>query len=364
MKRVLVTPLDWGLGHATRCIPIIRALIEHNCEVFIAGWGASLELLHEEFPDIKIIQLEGYNPEYPSSGSMVWKMAKQLPKFIRTIAFEHQAIEKIIASKKISLVISDNRYGAWSSQIPSVLITHQSNILMPKRFGWLQGLVRFFNHRQMKKFSVCWIPDLPHGKNLAGDLISFGDTKDLKVEYIGALSRFRKQEPVNKNFQYKILVILSGPEPQRTILENLIIPQLRQSTLSYFVVRGVFDADEIEDPNVTDFLTTKNLQEKIETSEIIISRSGYSSIMDMAALEKKAIFIPTPGQTEQEYLARILMQKQIAYSMKQKEFNLIKAIEESASYTGFINFETGDAFLKNAIKKILSDTRDHAPVLY
>lgn len=365
MKRVLVTPLDWGLGHATRCIPVIRELISNNCEVLIAGSGNSLKLLREEFSKLKTFEIPGYNPVYPSRGSMVWKMATQLPKFIRTIAAEHDAIEQVIRDEKISLVISDNRYGAWSSKIPSVLITHQSNIMMPKRFGWLQGIVRHFNHRQMRKFSICWIPDFPDGKNLAGDLISFGDSKTLQTEFIGALSRFKKRKSEQHTFQYKILLILSGPEPQRTILENIITPQLQQSGFSYFVVRGVVDASgKTEAANVIDFLTTGQLEEKIQSAEIIISRSGYSSIMDLAAMGKKAIFIPTPGQTEQEYLAESLMRKKTAYSMKQHEFNLLQAVEESASYTGFVNFETGNTYLQKAIEKILSATKDHAPVLY
>jgi len=366
MIRVLVTPLDWGLGHATRCIPVIRSLIDHDCEVLIAGSGDSLRLLQAEFPDIDAMQINGYEPVYQSSGSMVLKMALQLPKFIRTISLEHKVIEKIIRDKKISLLISDNRYGAWSAQIPCVLITHQSNILMPRRFGWLQGIVRYFNHRQMKKFSVCWIPDFPGAQNLADQLISFGDTKDLKVEFLGALSRFRKKERAGDTFQYKILVVLSGPEPQRTILENLIIPQLQQSRLKYFVVRGkLYPEKKVVDPNVVDFLSTSDLQEKIESSEIVICRSGYSSIMDLAALGKKAILIPTPGQTEQEYLAQTLMKKGIANAMSQRDFDLAKAVEQNDSFTGFTNFKMDDSLLNSAIKRILTRIKEpkHAAVL-
>jgi uncharacterized protein (TIGR00661 family) len=352
MKRILVAPLDWGLGHATRCIPVIKKFIAVGCDVWIGGNGESLELLRKEFPNLKTVTLPGYNPKYPSAGSMVWRMLRQLPGFITVIREEHRQIEKIVNENKIALIISDNRYGLWSRQVPCVFITHQSNILMPKRFGWLQNFVRYFNHRQMKKFTACWIPDFPAKQSLAGELIEFGTTPRNAFEFIGALTRFQYQ-PTQTTFQ--VLVILSGPEPQRSILEDILIPQLQKSHLSYFVVLGkVSQTNSYNDPNIVSFLTSSALQEKILTAEIVISRSGYSSVMDLSALHKKAIFIPTPGQTEQEYLAKVLEQKKIAFSMDQKSFDLKTAIAESKKYNGFSGLPSPDDLLDIAVKKILT----------
>jgi UDP-N-acetylglucosamine transferase subunit ALG13 len=335
MKRVLVTPLDWGLGHATRCIPIIKKLFEKKVDVLIAGSGDSLNLLRAEFPFIKSFVLPGYAPSYPANGSMALTMLKQTPKFFSTIKSEHGIIEKIVADEEIDFVISDNRYGCWSEQVHSIFITHQSNIMMPKRFGWLSGVVRSINHRYMKKFSLCWIPDIAGQQNLSGKLSSFGKIQPgLNVKYIGALSRFVPSDS-GVPIKYDITAIFSGPEPQRTILENMVTPQLQSSGLKFFIVRGVISSEMSVDDTKADFLTSKELQNKIESSSIIVARAGYSTIMDMSTLGKKAIFIPTPGQTEQEYLAKQLLNKGIAFSMTQENFNLKVALQESKRFTGF-----------------------------
>lgn len=352
MKRVFIAPLDWGLGHAARCVPVIGKFLAAGCEVVLGGSGDSLHLLRAEFPSLAFITLPAYRPQYPSSGSMVWKMASQLPKFIRAIFRENAMLKKLVKEQKIDVVISDNRYGLFNAKIPSVFITHQSNILMPQRFGWLQGVVRYFNYRLMKKFTVCWIPDFPDKKDsLAGALTSFESTGSLHVENIGILSRFSRLR-VYTPIKYKILLILSGPEPQRTILENIVVPQLKASGLSYFVVRGKPDQIPQNDPCVANFLATDQMLEKISSSELVICRSGYSSVMDLAALGKKAVFIPTPGQTEQEYLARTLHEKGIALSIAQHNFNLHFAVEESQKYGGFPDGGPDDELLTRAIEKI------------
>jgi uncharacterized protein (TIGR00661 family) len=352
MKRIFVAPLDWGLGHTTRCIPVIREFVSLGHKVIIGGSGESFALLKKEFPSLESIILPAYNPRYPATGSMAWKMARQLPKFIQAIRDEHALLEKLVVENKIDLVISDNRYGLWSSCVPSVLITHQSNILMPLRFGWLENVVRYFNHRQMKKFSVCWIPDSTGKNSLAGDLTKFGATADIKFEFVGALSRFKRSKV---ELQNQILAILSGPEPQRTILEKLIVPQIRKSGLRYFIVLGqVTQQNSYNDPRIVDFMTTDLLQEKILSSELVICRSGYSSVMDLAALGKKAIFIPTPGQTEQEHLAATVKEKLIAFSMAQNIFELRTAMNESSNYTGFVDFPESQELLETAIKRILT----------
>lgn len=366
MKKVLVAPLDWGLGHASRCIPLINLLLEKNCIVLIAGSGRSLELLKHEFPSLKYFSLKGYDPQYPASGGMVIKMAAQLPRFLSVIRKEHNQLEKIVAGEKIDLVISDNRFGCWSSKVKSVFITHQSNILMPKRFGWLQGWVRKMNHRVMKKFSACWIPDVPGEKSLAGILgkTDHRDSKDLSFRHIGILSRFLSYGSSGGGVQnisprYDVLCIFSGPEPQRTLFETIVVEQLSELKLRAAIVRGIPSSEEKTklnvDADVIDFASTQQLWQLITMSEVVLARSGFSTVMDLATLQKKAIFIPTPGQTEQEYLATRLMEQKIAYSVSQKSFNLAVAMKHASQYQGFAELDMDDALLHEAIDEVLTD---------
>ena len=360
MKRVLIAPLDWGLGHATRCIPIIRELQTQGCEVLVAGSGDSLTLLRTEFPGLVYFELPGYNPRYPLRGSMVMAMAAQLPRFVRVIASEHRAVEKIVNMHDIDLVISDNRYGCWSRLVPSVFITHQSNILMPKRFGFLGSLVRKASEHMINRFHLCWIPDFPEGNSLAGELISFGRMRvQTQIRYIGWLSRFvkRREQSVVK---YDVLAILSGPEPQRSELERQLLPQLRLSNLRFRLVRGLPSAESINDRAVVNFLASEEMQEHIQSSATIIARSGYSTVMDLMALGKKAIFIPTPGQTEQEYLADKIKRKGIAYAMPQREFDLAFALVESKNYPGF-NGPEKNTLLAEAVRELTALNLQHRP---
>ncbi|MFZ6011358.1 MAG: glycosyltransferase [Bacteroidota bacterium] len=352
IKRVLLAPLDWGLGHATRCIPIIRLLQNKGCEVMIAGNGDSLVLLRKEFPEIRYFNISGYDPVYPRAAAMIWKMMTQLPKFYKTIQAEHREIESLIRQHQIDLVISDNRYGCWSEQVPSVFITHQSNILMPKRFGWLQRLVRNQNENYMKRYTACWLPDFPDEHSLAGDLISFGSAREkISVEYIGALSRFSPSQHTEK--KYDVIAVCSGPEPQRSLLEAIIAPQLQSSGLECFLVGGKPSSEKASSSDRADFLATKELQRVLESSDVVVARSGYSTIMDMAALHKKVIFIPTPGQTEQEYLAQRLKDKGIAFYMNQHDFNLAVALRETECFSGFKNSSGDLTLLELAVDKAL-----------
>jgi UDP:flavonoid glycosyltransferase YjiC (YdhE family) len=351
-KRVLIAPLDWGLGHATRCIPIIQSLLQAECEVIIAGDGSSLELLKEEFPAFTFFSLPGYNPKYPSGNLMAMKMFLQLPHFLSVIKREHEIVERIVADNKIDLVISDNRYGCWSRKAKNIFITHQLNILLPAQISFLSPLLKFFVHKAIKKFDLCWIPDNGGDKSLTGVMSS---PARFQHRFIGMLSRFTKCLP-DQSFKYEVLVILSGPEPQRSLLEKILFDQICEVGFKTLMVRGVIGSSQIKNIHkhfqMVDFLNTAQLQAAICQSEIIIARSGYSTIMDLNKLEKKAIFIPTPGQTEQKYLAAVLSEKGIAYSTSQQKFNLVDALPLSKTFAGF-GGPTENDLLKRAIEEVL-----------
>lgn len=352
MKRVLITPLDWGLGHATRCIPVIRELINRGCAVFIGGCGYSLELLKNEFPSLSYFNLPGYDPVYPSNGRMVLKMGLQVPKFISVIKQEHAIVQSLVHENRIDFIISDNRYGCWSATVPSVFMTHQINIKLPDGFRWLSKKLGQINARMIDKFSTCWIPDYPDAEsNLSGELSDVTRTGITRVRYIGPLSRFEHCRTIE---EYDVACILSGPEPQRSIFEKKVIPQLEASGLRYVVVRGLLVKEGQLSPNVTNFLNSRSLQDVISKSTLIISRSGYSTIMDLLALRKKAIVVPTPGQTEQEYLAYRWSQRGVLQAMTQDNFDLQIAMKASVNYTGFNDtVKNSNELLKNELDRML-----------
>lgn len=334
-KKILVAPLDWGLGHATRCIPVISELEKQGAEVIIASDGRSLDLLKKEFPHLKFIRLKGYRIFYYKNLSMPFTILLQFPKIIRAVRSEHRELKKIICEERINAVISDNRYGLHSKEILCVFITHQIGIVLPRSLKIAEWLVYRINKFFIDKYNECWIPDSAGKKNLSGKLSHLANWSG-KERFIGVLSRFKSKEDIPK--QYDILVILSGPEPQRTLLENLLKEQIIRTSLRTLLVRGITEetvTEKItENFSAVSFLDSEQLNTAILAADIIISRSGYSTIMDLAVLGKKAILIPTPGQTEQEYLADSFKEKGIFYSEPQKDFSLQRAMDNSKDYKG------------------------------
>lgn len=352
-KKILVAPLNWGLGHAARCIPIINELNKLGVEVVIGADGTALELLRKEFPGLHWIRFPGHIVRYHEKGNLTAKLLLQLPQLMMAVKAEHSLLKKIIVSEKIDAVIADNRFGLYAGTIASVFITHQTSIKLPKFIAFMEPIFNGINHFFISKFDNCWIPDFEGQQNLSGDLSHkfplLGNTV-----FIGPLSRFSYQEEKRK---YDILVLLTGPEPQRTVLERLLTDQMLrvdesvdaasfQQRLNVLLVRGITGGSAVpvslaENFTRVDYLLTKELNEAILSSGIIISRPGYTTIMDLAVLGSKAILIPTPGQTEQEYLAQYFMQRGIYYSAAQEGFDLATALQCAKNFTGQIIKDTG-----------------------
>lgn len=330
-KTILVAPLNWGLGHATRCIPIISALIKDGFKVIIGGDGTSLDLLKHEFPQLSTVTLPSYNIEYSrEAGQFKTKMFLQSPRLISAIRAEHKVVERLVAEYQIDGIISDNRLGLYTAKVPTVFITHQLQVLS----GITTKFTTFLHNRYIKRFDECWVPDFEKEPNLSG--ILGHPEKNLKgVRYLGPLSRFKKsKEPI----LWDVLAVLSGPEPQRTILEEKLIPQLKKYSGKVLIVRGVVEDDFKKEVRgnltILNFLSSKKLESVFNQSALVISRSGYTTIMDLAKLGKKAFFIPTPGQAEQEYLASRLKDLRIAPFKTQEEFRL-KDLAGVSVYKGF-----------------------------
>jgi len=333
-SRVLVAPLDWGLGHATRCIPVIREFMSAGAEVWLAGEGSQESLLKEEFPGLPFLHLPGYRIRYAGSAAgLVWQLFRQLSKMHKAIQEEQQWLKKMVRDYGFDAVISDNRYGLYHSAVPSIIITHQ--LLIKTGWGkWTENLLQKKNYEYINRFTACWVPDSEGSQNLAGDLSHPLKMPDIPVRYTGWLSRFTKQDiPEQKNH---LLFLLSGPEPQRSMLEKIIRAEIAYYDGTVTVVRGLPgqnpELPSDERIRFYNHLPSGALSKEMQEASLVICRSGYSSIMDAIALEKKSILIPTPGQTEQEYLGRSLMEKNIALSFSQKEFSLRTALEKAAVF--------------------------------
>jgi len=330
--RVLVSPLEWGLGHATRCIPIISELLLHGCEIFIAAEGATCSLLKNEFPQINFLPLAGYRVKFSGNKSFLsWRILSQFPKIIYTIYHEKQWLKKIIGQYKINAVISDNRVGLYDKKIISAYITHQ--LLIKTGNVFTSKIAQYIHHYFISKFNECWVPDF-EVDNLAGEL-SHPLTAPQNVKYIGALSRFQHNKKVEK--KYELLIILSGPEPQRTIFEKLLLRDLTSYNGKALLIRGLPGNTEIiqsrkNSVEILNHLPADRLCEAIQQTSIVISRSGYTTVMDLVKLNKSAILIPTPGQTEQEYLARYLKEKKMFFSVEQENFNLTETLEKFSKF--------------------------------
>lgn len=345
----MVTPLNWGLGHATRCIPIIDELLAQGQEVLLASDGRAGLLLQKEYPTLPYFELPSYQIRYPGS-NMIWNMAWQLPRMMRAIRREAQVIRQLQEEEKIDIIISDNRFGCYSQKAHCVYMTHQLNIRIP--LAPLQWMVNQIHRSFIRQFDECWIPDTEKTPGLGGDL-SHGQ-RPPKTTYLGPLSRF---ERMNASIKYDLLIVLSGPEPQRTHLQELLLEQLTETKMQVLLVSGQPEREEHyfwnEQIEVVSFMTSKDLNKAIASSRLVICRSGYSSILDLAKMQQKAILIPTPGQTEQLYLAEQLRLSGRCYSDLQSRFELGRALEKAATYTGFEAI-TSDAFqLEKAIKAVI-----------
>lgn len=339
--RILLVPLDWGLGHATRCIPIIKELLIQKFEVLIAATGDQKALLQREFPLLSYVELPGYQIKYDKNRAFTFfRLIGAIPKILIRIKEENRWLRRFREEVELDAVISDNRYGLWGEGLYSVFITHQLGIrtsLGSRMDRWVQRL----HYRLINRFSVVWVPDQEEGMGLAGALSHPGRMPSSPVRYTGILSRMEEDpegiggevQEVGRRWRdgvVDLLVLLSGPEPQRSILEQRLWVQLGDMKGSVVLVRGLPRGGEplggLPNVQVHDHLPAKELNMLLLRANLVLARSGYSTVMDLVRLKKRAILIPTPGQTEQEYLGRYLEERRIAVCIRQRGFSLTGAL--------------------------------------
>lgn len=328
-EKILVAPLNWGLGHATRCVAVIRALQEAfpEAEILLASDGTAGKWLTQRFPHLQYYEIPGYKVRYPASDRLVWKMARSAPRLSAAIRKEHQWLNSIIRQQHIDLVISDNRYGLWSRNCCSVLITHQLQLLPAGRASRpLMWLATRIIRRFIRRFDQCWVPDFAEYPGLAGILSHPPGRLPQNLRYVGPLSRFGILSQITPPSEVPdVFCVISGPEPQRSILLSKVIQNLLTTAATAVVVAGTDDISAYRDlpfritvyPDLPDHLMAGYLKFSIR----VISRSGYSTIMDLHFTGGNPLFIPTPGQTEQEYLAKLHKQLGKAEWIRQRELD-------------------------------------------
>lgn len=354
--RILVAPLDWGLGHATRCIPVIYELQRQNAEVWLAGENAQERLLRDEFPSLPFLSLKGYRVKYSRSASGLWRaLFWQLPRIWQTIRQENKWLKEAVSEYELDAVISDNRFGLSHPTIPCVFMTHQLHVKSP--FGkWTENRIRHTNYRFINKFSACWVPDVQDTNNLAGELSHPVVLPHVPVFYTGILSRLQSQYQVTQ--KNHLFISLSGPEPQRTVWENKIISEIAHYQGTATIVRGLPQSDKLipstNDIHFFNHLPAGLYSQEMGKAEWVISRSGYSTVMDIARLGKKAILVPTPGQPEQEYLGKYLSEKGFASTLTQDGFSLGKALKLANGFNYQPLENTSATGLPEAVESLLS----------
>jgi UDP:flavonoid glycosyltransferase YjiC (YdhE family) len=331
--KVLVAPMNWGLGHASRCIPLVIRYLRNGDEVVLAGDGDSLLLLRKHFPNLRYVRLAPLNLRYGSGKRQVWAMIRALPQLLLRAVKDHAMLQAVLREEHIDRVVSDNRFGLYSTATESVYITHQLHIMLPKGWRWLEPLAARMHARIYMRYNKVWVPDYEApAHSLSGVLghpLHADDNPWFRehLSYIGPLSRFERQrtsslsEPATQPSAASTVAVLSGLEPQRTMLEKQLIAHFsaagsEEHPVSVLIVQGLPNRPNtrITLPcgpgkkgriTIVPHLSDTELAAALLHARHIIARSGYSTIMDLAALDllQKAELIPTPGQPEQEYLA-------------------------------------------------------------
>jgi hypothetical protein len=316
---------------------------------------------------LEFVEFPGYEVSYSKTAKgMVSKFLVNLPSIIRWTKRENRILEDMIEKYNLDAVISDNRFGLYSNKIPGIFITHQIFIKASGSLKALELQFERFNLKYISRHTECWIPDHAGEKNLSGEL---SHKKELpqNCHFIGPLSRFSEnynndQAVSSSKQKYDVLFLLSGPEPQRSIFEDKIIDQLYHMNIRSAVLQGKPGSSNantgIEGCDVFPHLSTAELKKLILQSRLVISRSGYSTVMDLVTLGKNAVFVPTPGQTEQEYLARYYLEKGMFNFVTQEEFDLekllfTKKVPDGIDFTG-----TGNK-LKERVKNLVSMISKH-----
>ena len=347
-KRVYYAVLNMGLGHAARSLPIIQEFKRRNWEILVGTNGRALRFLQKELPSVDFIETPNYQIEYSKKSFLTAKLSIQIPRILKRIHKEHLLCEEVVSKFSPDLIFSDHCYGAYHKNICSIFLSHQIYFATPywlRIFDFIPAQFNFVHH---KNFSNLLIPDISNqnGGFISGQLSRLPSNKE-GYNYVGILSSFVRKDHFNEDID--VLISISGPEPQRTIFEKIILKQVENIDGKVVVLLGKSEQVTSEklskNLEIYSHLPRSEMEDLFNRTKLIVSRPGYTTFMELAELGKKALFIPTPGQTEQLYLARRALEKKWFFSVGQNEINLVHDIEIAKSYPGL--------FLENSTQKTL-----------
>lgn len=326
--RILIGVLNWGLGHASRCLPIIHALMNEGHQCIIASDGAALTFLKKNLdaPNLIFQEIVAYPVRYDKK--TVWQsFASRVPQLVLAINKEHQQVRTMVKDHSIDLIISDNRLGCYSSACPSIYLTHQLRIFTGNRM--LDPFVSRVHRLFINRFSQVWVPDFPHSL-LSGEL----STVSIRhKQFIGPLSTFKSRWTPRSGKIENVLIVLSGPEPKRSLWEEKLIAQILEWPGGIQLVRGLPESKTSisnlpSRVKTYNFLSREDLRRSMAEADLLVSRCGYSTIMDIVQLRLPSILVPTPGQGEQEYLSTHLQGKIPCIFSQEDDLDLAMSIKE------------------------------------
>ena len=356
---ILICPLEWGLGHAARMIPVVSKLLDMDQNVLIGSGEEHLNFFRKELPGLTYIDFPGFKPSYSRHLPQYIPLLLKTPLLLFHVIREHYRLKSIINDYTIDIVISDNRFGLWNRNIRTAYVTHMPLIPFPKPFRFLEFIGISLHRSLIRKYSLCFIPDLPGHINLTGRL-----SHDIRlpgnVRYAGILSRFPAKAQSSTSNLSEIqhnTVILSGPEPQRSVFRQKVLSLLKDEKILTVILEGKpgKEDEKIRTGNFAfcSHLASPEMQQMILSAEKIITRAGYSTIMELVSLNRSALLVPTPGQTEQEYLAEYLSSKGMFTSCRQSKLNEGRYLYEGSENWPAEITEQSSLLLDNALKELL-----------
>jgi uncharacterized protein (TIGR00661 family) len=340
---------SWGLGHATRTLPIIRKFVKEGDDVKIVSHGRALELLRSELGEsASYVELEDYQPPKTLNPRILaLNTFLNAPQYITSMDREHRFVRRLLLSEKVDIIFSDNRFGFYALNVPSFYMTHQLRLMNPLRSKKLESGSERFNLWFLNRFKGILVPDYREN-GLSGRLshgLSVIDEDDLS--YVGPLSDFRYQD-VEQDID--LLVSISGFEPHRTAFEKIVMEKL--STLEGRVVVSLGRPAETvvkENVKVQGIVSREDQESLLNRAKLVVARSGYSTVMDLHALGKKAILVPTPGQTEQEYLASYHMAMGNFFCVHQDQLDIKKQARDTLLRKYPVRQHSTDKSIENAV---------------
>jgi hypothetical protein len=313
---IAVAVLHWGLGHATRSAQFITELENLGFHPLIVSSGAALEWLSARFPHLPAESLTDPDIQYGKHGpDLWWRLLRKGPAFFRRIQEEKQRA-KILFDRypSIQACISDHCLGFYAPEKPSILLAHQLNL--PVRLPGIQA----FYKTMLRPFHQIWVPDVAEEPTWSGKL-SHPSPCPEKTKYIGLLPHFQETLGEAKH----VLILLSGPEPQRSLLEKALVAHW-PADMDYPVccIRGTTKPATTNFPShwkILNRASTEEVKKAIRHASGVVARNGYTTLMDLAYTPLPVLFIPTPGQPEQQYLAGLHGDKPFWTHMQQAQIN-------------------------------------------